>query len=186
MKLAVLFPGIGYTCDKPLMYYSARLATALGYRVMPIPYGRFPPKVRGDAEKLRQCFDLAWAQAVEMLAGADLGGFEELLFIGKSIGTTVGCRYLKENRLKARSVLLTPLQETFQYVNGPAIAFHGTADPWARTDAIREACRALDIPLFITDDANHSLETGDLERDLQTLCQVMDTTGQWLRAPARG
>ena len=22
-KIAVLFPGIGYTCDKPLLYYSA-------------------------------------------------------------------------------------------------------------------------------------------------------------------
>lgn len=186
MKLAVLFPGIGYTCDKPLIYYSAKLAASLGYQVMPIPYGHFPPKVRGDAEKLRQCFELAWAQAVEMLSGVDLGGFGELLFIGKSIGTTVACRYLRENGLQARSVLLTPLQETFQYVNGPAVAFHGTADPWAQTDAIRSACRALDIPLHIIDGANHSLETGDLERDLRTLCQVMDTVSQWLRAPARG
>ena len=24
-KIAVLFPGIGYTCDKPLLYYSAKL-----------------------------------------------------------------------------------------------------------------------------------------------------------------
>ena len=30
-KLAVLFPGIGYHCDKPLLYYSAKLAGAAGY-----------------------------------------------------------------------------------------------------------------------------------------------------------
>ena len=25
-KIAVFLPGIGYTCDKPLMYYGAKLA----------------------------------------------------------------------------------------------------------------------------------------------------------------
>ena len=29
-KIAVFFPGIGYTCDKPLLYYSAKLAAAKG------------------------------------------------------------------------------------------------------------------------------------------------------------
>ena len=28
MKLVVCFPGIGYHCDKPLLYYSRRLARA--------------------------------------------------------------------------------------------------------------------------------------------------------------
>lgn len=32
-KIAVLFPGIGYTCDKPLLYYSAKLAAEKGYEV---------------------------------------------------------------------------------------------------------------------------------------------------------
>lgn len=30
-KIAVLFPGIGYTCDKPLLYYTGKLAVARGY-----------------------------------------------------------------------------------------------------------------------------------------------------------
>ena len=41
-RLAVLFPGIGYHCDKPLLYYSARLARTAGYRVLPVPYAGFP------------------------------------------------------------------------------------------------------------------------------------------------
>lgn len=31
MKLVVCFPGIGYHCDKPLLYYSRKLAAAAGY-----------------------------------------------------------------------------------------------------------------------------------------------------------
>ena len=31
MKAAVFFPGIGYHCDKPLLYYSRKLAKECGY-----------------------------------------------------------------------------------------------------------------------------------------------------------
>ena len=31
MKLAVFFPGIGYHCDKPLLYYSRKLVQEYGY-----------------------------------------------------------------------------------------------------------------------------------------------------------
>lgn len=31
-KLAIYFPGIGYHCDKPLLYYSRSLARELGYQ----------------------------------------------------------------------------------------------------------------------------------------------------------
>ena len=31
MKAAVFFPGIGYHCDKPLLYYSRKLSQECGY-----------------------------------------------------------------------------------------------------------------------------------------------------------
>ena len=33
-KLAVYFPGIGYTVDKPLMHYSRRLAADAGKNIL--------------------------------------------------------------------------------------------------------------------------------------------------------
>ena len=47
-KLAVLFPGIGYTCDKPLLYYSWKVLKKLDYEVFPVPYTGFPDGVKGD------------------------------------------------------------------------------------------------------------------------------------------
>ena len=62
-KIAVFFPGIGYTCDKPLLYYGAKLAAEKGYEIARVPYGNFPPNVKGDAEKMYQCFVSAREQS---------------------------------------------------------------------------------------------------------------------------
>ena len=181
MKLAVLFPGIGYHCDKPLLYYAARLARAAGYDVLPVPYAGFPERVRGDAGKLRACMDIAWAQADARLAAADWAGCRDILFVGKSIGTVVASRYAREKGLAVRSILLTPLAETFPFVAGDAVAFHGTADPWAETGAIMDACRTRGIPLRLTEGANHSLETGDPLRDVAILAETMRTIETFIR-----
>lgn len=168
-KLAVLFPGIGYHCDKPLLYYAAKLAKAEEYEVLPVPYTGFPEKVRGNADRMRECLDIARSQASEMLKPVDWRAYNSILFIGKSIGTIVGSAYAQDKSLMVHSVLLTPLADTFRYVRGNAVAFHGTADPWAETGAIMEACREGGIPLYLTEGANHSLETGDVIRDMDIL-----------------
>ena len=41
-QLAVLFPGIGYHIDKPLLYYSAKLARARGYDLLAVQYPALP------------------------------------------------------------------------------------------------------------------------------------------------
>ena len=180
-KLAVLFPGIGYHCDKPLLYYSARLARAAGYEVLPVPYAGFPQKVRGDGDRLRASFEIVWTQAGEMLKAVEWADYRDVLFIGKSIGTIVGARCATEKGLPARGVLLTPLVETFPFVAGPAIAFHGTADPWAETRAIAAACEAKGVPLYLTEGANHSLETGDALKDVRTLEETMQRIDAFMR-----
>lgn len=169
MKLAVLFPGIGYHCDKPLLYYAAKLAKALKYEVLPVSYTGFPEKVRGNVDKMRECLGIAWAQANELLKPVDWSAYNNVLFVGKSIGTIVGSAYAEEKGLAVHSILLTPLAETFRYVCGNAVAFHGTADPWAETGKIVKACREADIPVYLTEGANHSLETGDVRRDVEIL-----------------
>ena len=180
-KLAVLFPGIGYHCDKPLLYYSAKLAQMSGYEVLPVPYAGFPEKVRGDGDKLRACLEIAWTQAEEMLGPVEWEDYGNLLFIGKSIGTIVASRYAAEKNLAVRNILLTPLVETFPFVQGKAVAFHGTADPWAETRAVVAACEEKGIPLYLTEGANHSLETGDALRDVRTLEETMRRIDSFIR-----
>ena len=50
-KIAVLFPGIGYHTDKPLLYYSKKLARKRGYEIVEVKYGPLPSGVKGkDAQ----------------------------------------------------------------------------------------------------------------------------------------
>ena len=150
--LAVIFPGIGYTCDRSLLYYTAVMMKELGYKVVPVPYTGFPKNVKGDAQKMRQCYDIALGQAREVLRDINFDDYKDIVFIGKSVGTFVALAIAKEFDLNARSVLYTPLVETFDLLPEntsehtcvdasarsyeQAIAFHGTSDPWAKTPEI--------------------------------------------------
>ena len=172
-KLACLFPGIGYTCDKPLLYYSWKLLSGLGWEVVPVPYTGFPSGVKGNAEKMRQAANLALEQAEEILKDIKWSGYSDILLIGKSVGTVVCAAYAQRHHLKCRQILFTPVEETFRFAGRQSIAFHGTADPWADTKAVEEGCRRLGIPLYETEGANHSLETGDVDRDIKNMRKTM-------------
>ena len=172
-KIACLFPGIGYTCDKPLLYYSWKLLKGLGWEVVPVPYSGFPSGVKGNAGKMRQCAEMALEQAGELLREIDWRGYSEILLIGKSVGTVVCAAYAKRHGLDCRQVLFTPVEDVFRFADRRSVAFHGTADPWADTEAVEEGCRKLGIPLFETENANHSLETGDVDADIKEMRKVM-------------
>ena len=187
-KLAVIFPGIGYSCDRSLLYYSAVMMRELGYRVVPVPYTGFPRNVKGDAQKMRECYAIAQDQATEILSDINFDDYDDIVFIGKSIGTVVALAIAKQFDLKVRAILYTPLAETFDLlpVIAPvstfdrAIAFHGTSDPWAKTPEIIAACETRGIPLHLVENANHSLETGDIDTDLRTLEETMQEVRRFL------
>ena len=180
-KIACLFPGIGYTCDKPLLYYSWKLLKGLDWEIVPVLYSGFPSGVKGRAEKMQQCAHMALEQTEELLQEIDWSEYTEILLIGKSIGTVVCAAYAKRHRLDCRQVLFTPVEAAFEFADRRSIAFHGTADPWADTKAIEKSCRRLGIPLYETEGANHSLETADPLVDIQNLSEIMAETAQFIR-----
>ena len=181
-KIAVIFPGIGYTCDKPLLYYSAKIAANLGYEIRPVPYGNFPAQVKGNREKMVRSFETALQQAEDMLQDVDWTMYREILFLSKSIGTIVAAAYGERHELKVRNVSFTPLEDTFRFVHGEGIMFHGTADPWVEnSDVIRKACKKIGQTLYLTEQGNHSLETGDVEADISNLRVIMRQVSEFLQ-----
>lgn len=181
-KIACLFPGIGYTCDKPLLYYSWKLLSGLGWEIVPVKYSGFPSGVKGNAEKMRLCAQMALEQAEELLRGINWNEYAEILLIGKSVGTVVCAAYAKRHGLNCRQVLFTPVEDTFRYAGRRSVAFHGTADPWADTKAIEVCCRKQGIPLHETEGANHSLETGDVDSDIREMRKVMRIVREYVTA----
>ena len=79
-KLAVYFPGIGYHCDKPLLYYSRRLAAEAGYEELQLSYTFSGGNIRGNKEKMREAFFALYEQAKEQLGAVDWSACDEILF----------------------------------------------------------------------------------------------------------
>ena len=98
----------------------------------------------------------------------------DIVFIGKSIGTVIAAMVRQQVQISCRTICYTPLKETFLYAAGEAIVFHGTADPWEPDDeAVREGCRRAGQILYTCPGGNHSLETGDVDFDIQTMRDTM-------------
>ena len=55
MKIAVFFPGIGYHCDKPLLYYARKLVQEYGYeKIVMQEYSYNGKNIRGDKKKMQR------------------------------------------------------------------------------------------------------------------------------------
>lgn len=174
MKLAVLFPGIGYTADKPLLYYSEKLAKQYHYETVRVSYGELP-------KNLDEAFREALAGTETLLVKYDWMQYEEILFLSKSIGTAVACAYAQKYKISCKNIYYTPLEQTFLYHPQSGIAFHGTADPWAKTKVIKEKCEEFSLPLHIIEGTNHSLEVADdTRKNLQNLIWVMGLTEKYI------
>ena len=163
-KLAVVFPGIGYGPDKPLLYYAARL----------------PENVKGDRAKMEQAFELALKHTEQFLQNVDWHSYGSILFISKSLGTIISSAYASRHDLTVKSILFTPLADTFSFSLAGSIAFHGTADPWAETEIIQKLAQQKEVPLFLTKNANHSLETGDVLTDITILKTTMERVERFI------
>ena len=99
-KLAIYFPGIGYHCDKPLLYYSRSLARELGYQeCRNISYTYEGKNIRGDQAKMREAYETLFQQAEKELEEIDWSVYDDILFVSKSIGTIIAASYVKKHGL---------------------------------------------------------------------------------------
>lgn len=172
-KIAVLFPGIGYTCDKPLLYYAGKIAVSKGYELVKVEYGNFPSGIKGNKENMEKAFQCGLEQTEDILKDICWEEYEDILFVSKSIGTVISSAFARQHQLPVKNILFTPLRQTFLFADENGVVFHGTADPWAETKDITEGCKKLNLPLILTEQGNHSLETGDILEDLKNLEKMM-------------
>lgn len=177
-EIAVYFPGVGYHCDKPLLYYAREAACETGYknyRVISYPY--MDKNIRGNKEKMRETYEALFLKAEEQLSDIVWEEYDDVLFVSKSVGTMIAASYAKKYGVVcARHILYTPLIQTFSFEPGEAEAFIGTADAWSKVDEIIRLSGACRIPLNVYEGCNHSLECGDSLRNLEIMREVMQKT----------
>lgn len=179
MKAAVIFPGIGYHTDKPLLYYGKKLAKESGYRIIEVNYTGLPVDVKGNEEKMQKAFQIARAQTDEQLCSVNFKEYERVLFLSKSIGTVVAAAYDNDHAVHARHIYFTPVPQTFSFAGKESgIVLHGLNDPWCENELVEQNCRMLGLNLKTFEGANHSLETGNCLTDLEIMGQVVNCLKQ--------
>ncbi len=180
-KIAVIFQGIGYNSDKPLLYYSGKIATEHGYEVISIAYNGIDKSSLKVKEKMLEAFNLAIAQTDEQLKNIDFSSCEDIIFVSKSIGTIAASVYAARHDIPARQVYYTPFPQTFSLVReGNGLVFFGDRDPWVDPEVIRELCDSKKLRYRIIEGANHSLETGQVYRDVENINNIIQEAEDYL------
>lgn len=174
-KITVCFPGVGYHCDKPLLYYGRNIAGKLGYEnSRNVNYAYDAGNIRGNEKKMKEAYKILFSQAEAELADMIWTEYDDILFLSKSIGTIIAASYAKKYGLThTRHVLYTPLAQTYLFAPNHAISFIGTDDPWSDADEIARLSEKNHIPLVTYEGCDHSLECGDALKNIDILKDVM-------------
>ena len=168
-NLAVFFPGIGYTNEKPLLYYTKKILLQKGFEIITLNYSGFPEKILGDNKKIKLCEEIAFEQSEICLASDDFSVFDNILFVSKSIGTVAAARFADEKKLKVNHIFFTPLEDSFKYAQKNVLALHGTEDPWFENEKFKKICLEQKVRYEIFEGANHSLECPDIYKSIEIL-----------------
>lgn len=184
-KLAIVFPGIGYTCQMPALYYPTLILLENGYDVLWVEYNY-------KSEDFSKCSDkekVSWMN-FDAEAAYDValrkGGYEHVLLVGKSLGT-FALVYLNSKKKIDRNLWLTPLLKTantakvelfddIKKVCKGGLFIIGTEDPHydkARMDELT----GLGAEFISIEGAGHSLEIeGSVSKSLAALERIVKET----------
>ncbi len=152
-KLAIIFPGVGYTMDCPLLYYASFLYEAKGYEQIHMKYNSIllnPDLTR--EEKTLQARDYVWEKAKDI----DFAAYDEVVFLSKSFGTAEAGYLAEKLEINPVQIYLTPMPRALPYIKEVDTVVIGTADevyPECKTYFDEHGVQ----PLYI-EGANHSLE----------------------------
>ncbi|MGG5462120.1 alpha/beta hydrolase [Clostridium sp. B9] len=159
-KLCIVLPGIGYYLDRSYLDYSKQLAEELGYDVLEIEYGYQINRSKFDVEKE---FSIMVSETLEVIDNALNKEYDELLIIGKSIGTSVQHFVNKdlENRFKKVSnIYISPIDKTLNEfgLESNSLVVTGDEDPLLSIGNRNKIEERNDLESFIISGANHALD----------------------------
>ncbi len=183
-KLAVIFPGVGYNKDRPLLYYAGKQAVARGYELVQLSFTGldWSKEKLKDRDFLLDALDKCLKMTEEQLKGCEDLSQCEVVFISKSIGTVVAAAYERKNDLTVKQICFSPLAIIGNHVrkNG-AVLFYGDNDPFADYRDIEKIATEKDLEKVRIEGGNHSLETGDVIRDIRNLEMIIQHVDESLQ-----
>lgn len=182
-KLAVIFPGIRYSPECPLLYYAQKLCVREGYEILPLYYSYRQDSVLDPELKLENFVRETQREAVRLLKDALKNPYTDIVFISKSIGTVLAGIAEKELELKPRQFLMTPLPETIPYMKGMGTrgaAVLGTKDKNLSAETLEMFCQKEKIPFTLYEGAGHRLEAESMDETFRILSDILKKLREFL------
>lgn len=170
--LIVIFPGIRYGADCPLLYYATLEYKRRGYTVVNVDY-----KVT-SSPSLEEYLSEAIIGAKESLKSVDFSEYEDIIFASKSVGTAVALKVQDELKLpRIRHILLTPISLTLPLMQKERVykcIVSSRADSYIDGAELEKIAREKDLPLTMFDCLGHRLESdGDAIENLKILENIV-------------
>lgn len=173
-KLAVIFPGMGYTTDGPLLYYAGKIVKNNEFDVVKISYGKLP---EGDKAKV---FDYAMNATNVAINRVCFENYDKIFFISKSLGTAVAGTIQKNLPQKVYNIFFTPVTESVPFICEDSLVFTGNQDPLVHISDIMKRREDVKFDLHVAKGANHSLETGDIKKDILVLSKIEEICERYI------
>lgn len=192
-KIAVFFPGLGYSTERPLLYYSKKMLKSYDYEIVELDYAakvsdEITKEIRSNLTNpktvrtaVMKYMTAALSFCEKQLCDVDFSSCERIIFVSKSIGSVVSAVFAEKHKLSVSQILFTPLEQAFQFAKEiDGIAFSGMSDPVAHCDLVREACEEHQVPFYGVPEGNHSLETGNVQVDVKNLSWIMENVDGYI------
>jgi hypothetical protein len=178
--LGILLPGVGYTCEMPLLYYSQDLLESQGCDVLAVRYDyRQLPEVTSLDGMLDRLTEDSTAVIAAGLAQRD---YPNIVLVGKSLGTIAMAHLgdLLADRI-VRWCWYTPLLkrddvlEQIKARGRDSLVVIGTADSHYDAGILAELDAHFGATKVIVHDADHGIDIpGDIRRSLDGIRQVIE------------
>ena len=180
-KIAVLFPGVRYSVDCPLLYFPSIVYAEQGYEIVEIKDYMVTGHKDG-LNQLEQYAKEATDSVVNQLETTNWNQEDRIVFLEKSVGTVVGMRV--EDELvqhgfegKIHHVVLTPIRETLPYMTkGRLIDYmvSGELDNFIQQRELQEVCRKNGFTYELIPGVGHRLQVaGDVQKSLSILSRIV-------------
>ena len=179
--LGLIYPGLRYTSDMPLLYYTTRLLTGRGSDVLQLWADYTTSDYQSQSQEQRAAWLRADGQAL-LRASQKQRNYSELVLIGKSIGTLILTELIIHGDMPKNSTLiwLTPLLhlehvvEAARQPRGPALFIGGGQDPSYTQEGVAQLKQVPEVTTLTIEGANHSLEIpGDVPRSLRAMEEIL-------------
>lgn len=184
-KLTILFPGVRYSVDCPLLYYPSMWYEEKGFQVISANYH---VKKTDGIKKQEEYIKQAKKGLKKQFLNFPFENYDEIRFVSKSIGTILALWLEEELGISnVEHVLLTPIERTLPFLKRKRNCIYmasGTADKMVDHERLQKVCKKMNYPLQEFDGLGHRLEPAaekkegiqidaDIEQSLDVIREIV-------------